>query len=77
MITDPIAIVENLKDRAQRAGVSMATVCKRAGVAQSTFTRWKAGTYEPTMRKLRRMQDVLTEAEAAITDKADLARAEG
>ena len=40
---------------AWKAGLSMAEVCRRAGIAQSTFTRWKAGKTEPTLDAYRRL----------------------
>lgn len=63
MLTEPEAIVADLESRAKLAGLTMATVCSRAGVAQSTITRWKAKTYEPTTRKLRKLLAVLDAAE--------------
>lgn len=46
---------ELLEDRARTAGLSMAEVCRRAGIAQSTFSRWKSGTTEPTLDVYRRL----------------------
>lgn len=33
---------------AKQAGISVAEVCRRAGVAPSTFTRWKGGSVPST-----------------------------
>lgn len=40
---------------AAAAGRTMAAVCRDAGVAPSTFTRWKNGTTEPTLDVYRRL----------------------
>jgi transcriptional regulator with XRE-family HTH domain len=50
-LLSPIAI----EALAAQAGLSMAEVCRRAGVAQSTFTRWKAGKTEPTLDVYRKL----------------------
>jgi transcriptional regulator with XRE-family HTH domain len=41
------------------AGLSMAEVCRRAGLAQSTFTRWKSGKTEPTLDAYRKLIQVV------------------
>lgn len=40
---------------AGQAGLSMAEACRRAGISQSTFTRWKAGKTEPTLDVYRKL----------------------
>lgn len=45
----------DIETLAWKAGLSMAEVCRRAGIAQSTFTRWKAGKTEPTLDAYRRL----------------------
>lgn len=40
---------------AGEARMSMAEVCRRAGIAQSTFTRWKANRTEPSIGVYRRI----------------------
>ena len=52
-LLDPIDI-ERL---AQRMGIPMAEVCRRAGVAPSIFSRWKAGKTEPNLDNYRRIRD--------------------
>lgn len=56
--------VDSLARRAKKAGVRMADICKRAKVAQSTPSRWKAGTFEPKLRTLRRLEEALAELAA-------------
>lgn len=46
---------EQIEASAAAAGISMAEVCRRAGIAQSTFGRWKNGRTEPTMAVYRRI----------------------
>jgi transcriptional regulator with XRE-family HTH domain len=44
---------------AAKAGKTMAQVCREAGIAPSTFTRWKAGITEPSLPVYRRIRDVV------------------
>lgn len=60
-----IVTAAEVEERAKKAGKSMAEVCRLAGIAQSTFTRWKAGRTEPTMGVLRRIAQVLGEVTEA------------
>ena len=59
---------------AWKAGLSMAEVCRRAGLAQSTFTRWKAGKTEPTLDAYRRLYRAVTPDSrmAASQQQADM-----
>lgn len=41
------AIIADIEERARASGVSMATVCKRAGVHPTTFSRWKKSQRNP------------------------------
>lgn len=60
---DTLKIVGALEKRAKAVGLSMAAVCRRANVAQSTVTRWKQGTFDPRVKILARIEAVLIEAE--------------
>lgn len=51
--------------KAKDAGLSIADVCKRAGIAQSTFSRWKAGKTAPTLTIYQRIEAVLAPAAEA------------
>jgi 4-hydroxyphenylacetate 3-monooxygenase len=44
---------------AKDAGLTMKEICERAGVAQSTFSRWKAGATAPTLDVYRRLRDAV------------------
>jgi transcriptional regulator with XRE-family HTH domain len=50
---------------AGQAGFSMAEVCRRAGISQSTFTRWKAGRTEPTLDVYRKLHQAVSPALAS------------
>jgi hypothetical protein len=50
--------------RAKSAGLIVTALCRRAGVAQSTFTRWKNGTTEPTLDVYRRLRDAAAQVAA-------------
>ena len=52
-------VVEDLERRAATAGVSVSALCREAGVARSTFTRWKSRQAEPTIRVLRLLDEAL------------------
>ncbi len=53
--------VQQIEARATQAGLSVTELCQKAGVARSTFTRWKAGTTSPTQRILKRLAQQLPE----------------
>lgn len=44
---------------ARDRGLSVAQLCAQAGVAHSTFTRWRAGKTEPTLDVYRRFVNVI------------------
>jgi hypothetical protein len=46
-----------IETAAKAHGLSMISVCKAAGIAYSTFTRWKGGATEPTLGVYRRIFD--------------------
>jgi transcriptional regulator with XRE-family HTH domain len=54
--TLPPAAIEAM---ARAAGLTMTEVCRRAGLAQSTFTRWKAGKTAPTLEAYRKLLQVV------------------
>lgn len=49
----------DLEALAKAKPISIAEVCRRAGVAESTFWRWKSGATEPTLGIYRRLLDVV------------------
>lgn len=51
-----------LKRRIHSAGISLAKVCRHAGVAQTTLVRWQSGATEPrpdTWARIKRSADAL------------------
>lgn len=71
---DGLFSVDQLEARANAAGLSMNEVCRRAGIARSTFTRWKAGETLPTLRVLRKVNHAIDNDEP--TEPTAPARAE-
>ena len=45
--------------RAKAAGIPLAEVCRRSGVAWSTVWRWQKGKISPSLSTLQRVTDVL------------------
>jgi transcriptional regulator with XRE-family HTH domain len=54
----PLLSPGDIEARARSAGLSMAEVCRRADIAQSTFQRWKTGETEPNLAVYRRLVEV-------------------
>lgn len=52
-----ILTAQEVERRAEAVGLSMASVCRRAGIAVSTFTRWRAGKTAPSIRVYERLID--------------------
>jgi transcriptional regulator with XRE-family HTH domain len=46
---------DDIKRLAAERGVTIASVCTKAGIATSTFSRWQAGDTEPTLTVYRRI----------------------
>lgn len=44
---------------ARELGITMAEVCRRAGIATSIFTRWKGGLTSPSYRNYQRIIDAV------------------
>lgn len=62
---DPIAEIELA---CGAAGLSIDAVLERAGVAHTTWWRWKGGKFEPrpaTLRKIKSAMDALASRDAA------------
>ena len=56
---------EFIEARAKAAGLSLEELCKRAGIAMSTFYRWRSGDTEPRLDVYRRLIAATEPAEAA------------
>lgn len=42
---------------ARKAGISLAQLCRRAGVSRGTLTRWSTGATQPTMRVWSKLEE--------------------
>ena len=60
-MTDFSHQIESIASRAFRLRKSIRQICKRAGVAPSTFSRWRSGVVDPT-------QDTIDKLNAAIDE---------
>lgn len=47
IIMDQQTVIIEIEQRAQRARVSIASLCRRVGISPSTFWRWKATELNP------------------------------
>ncbi len=55
-------MVEDIEAQARARCLSINEVCREAGVARSTVTRWKSGDHEPNIRTLQKISEVLKPA---------------
>jgi transcriptional regulator with XRE-family HTH domain len=62
---DDLLSAADVERLAREGGLTIKEVCARARIAQSTFSRWRAGKTEPTLDVYRRIRDALLTAEAA------------
>lgn len=51
-------------------GITIAEVCRRAGIAHTTFGRWRRGETEPTLDVYRRIRAVVVPAKDAASQDA-------
>jgi predicted transcriptional regulator len=56
---DALETVNQLEARAHALGLGTAELCKLAGIAPSTFNRWKAGETSPTFATISKVESVL------------------
>lgn len=59
-----------------RIGVTPTELCREAGIAHSTFIRWREGKFEPTLRNWRAVESALLRLKAR-SEQADAASAPG
>lgn len=59
-----IVTAKEMRDRARKVGLSDKELCEIAGIANSTFTRWKSGRTRPSMDRYCRIIEALEQAEA-------------
>ena len=58
-----------IEAEAKAAGLTLAQLCRKAGIAQSTCWRWRQGTTEPRLDVVRRLLHAVDES-AANRDSA-------
>jgi transcriptional regulator with XRE-family HTH domain len=56
---DELLTPRDIELLAKSKGLTLVDVCKQAGIAESTFFRWKKGVSEPTLDVYRRLRDVV------------------
>jgi lambda repressor-like predicted transcriptional regulator len=62
---DALKTPTEIEAMAEAAGKSMASVCREAGIAYSTFRRWKAGVTDPGLSVYRRLVACASKTEDA------------
>lgn len=65
----------DVEGMARTRGISMAEVCRRAGIATSIFTRWKKGLTRPNYGNYQRILAVVHAENPETTSKTKRARA--
>lgn len=57
------AIIEEWERRARAAGISVAELCRRAGIHQPSFCKWKVGENGITLASIHKVDAALSAAE--------------
>lgn len=52
----------DIERMAAEAGITVPELCRRAGIAHTTFYRWKRDETQPTLRIYERIRKALREA---------------
>lgn len=60
---------QQIEERAAKADLSMADVCRRARIHRGTWQRWKIGKAEPRLQLYYRLIRVIEAAELAATER--------
>ncbi len=50
-------LLQEVREHAASLGMTPLELCRAAGVADSTWHRWRAGSYAPQLRTLRMLLD--------------------
>ena len=53
---DDLLTPQDIERMANDRGITIAEVCRRAGIAHTTFGRWRRGETEPTLDVYRRIR---------------------
>jgi transcriptional regulator with XRE-family HTH domain len=62
MNDDTLLTAEEVERRAAEVGVSVKQLCARAGIAHTTFYRWKTGQTKPRIDVYERLRAALSAA---------------
>lgn len=52
-------LIEDIEAKAKEKRLSLSKICERAGIARSTYQRWKQGISDPSITSINRIYDVL------------------
>ena len=69
-MSENVFTAEEIEAQARAAGLSVAELCRRAGVAASSFYRWKADECGITLGSYAKFLDTITAAQAASASAA-------
>ena len=64
-VMDELLSAADVERLGAAAGLSIKDICARAGIAHTTFYRWRAGKTEPTLDVYRRIRNALQRKEVA------------
>jgi transcriptional regulator with XRE-family HTH domain len=67
---DELLTPQDVERLASERGLTIGQVCQQAGIAHSTFTRWRRGDTEPTLDVYRRIRAVVLTPPAAASQDA-------
>lgn len=59
---------DEIERMARERGMTIPDLCRAAGIAHTTFYRWRTGTHELTLGVYRRLHDVATTGMVAHED---------
>lgn len=52
-------LIRDIEAQARAKKLSISKICERAGIARSTYQRWKKGISDPSISAINRIYDVL------------------
>lgn len=64
--------IETIEARIAQAGKTIADLCREAGIAQTTWGRWKRGEFFPSYRTAQKVKDAVERLDPPAT-KGDAA----
>ncbi len=66
MITDTQDWIASILTRTRGVRLTLDELCDRSDITRGTFSRWKTGVHEPTIKLIRQVEAVLDKAEAEL-----------